>query len=269
MKKILVAILCLFFLGACSRGNEEEQAKVPGNELGLAVRSGDVVTLVSMPASVYKLTGLTEGLVCEPECFTAEEKITYQDLLPGEYTFFVLGNGRKDDEISLYTSGRKLKTICLNWWKYDTIPELFGGIVKANGSEEMMTVEMTRLVGSVKVNVLNHSEFQDLRLGLAYSGYNSEQILLGDYILEPRMQGGGELLVGKEFYLFPTKELLRGEIIARDENGQEYYFDFVSKYGVQRNKRLELNLTLNKATGIGRSANVVNTVTCVEEVSEF
>lgn len=268
MKKILVAILCLFFLGACSRGNGEEQTEVSGNHLELGVRSGDVVTPVSMAASVYELNGLSSNLVCVPKYFTAGEKISFQDLLPGEYTYFVLGNVADAEMATLYLYGRDLKEITLRW-NADTLPELFGGVVKASGSKEVKTVVMKRLVGGVKVHITNESEFRDIDFYLRYGLGNLDTISMGDYTMHLDAMGIGRLDIDKAVYLFPTAEPLRGEIVAWDENGQEYYFDFESKNSVQRNKRLELNLTLNKASSVARSANVVNTVTCVEKVTEL
>lgn len=267
MRKVLVAILCLVFLGACTRKDVEEQTEIPGNRLELGVRSGDVVTPVSMSAWVYQLTELEPEVAFKQTYFAASETISFQDMLPGKYTFFILGNEKEDTRVG-FLANNELKAMRLEWWDSDTIPELFGGIVTADGSEEMMKVEMTRLVGGVNVNVTNYSDFQGFRLTVSYGG-ESEVIQLGDYALETHVYNLWGVSVGKEFYLFPTKEPLRGEIVAYDENGQEYYFDFESKNTVQRNKRLELNLTLNKASSIGRSANVINTVTCVEKVTEL
>lgn len=267
MRKILVAISCLFLLGACSRGNEEEQTEVSGNHLELGVRSGEVITPVSMAASVYELNGLSSNLVCVPKYFTAGEKISFQDLLPGEYTYFVLGNVPDAELATLYLYGRDLKEITLRW-SIDTLPELFGGIVKTSGSKEVETVVMKRLVGGMKVHITNESEFRNVDFYLRYDIGNLDTISMGDYTMHLDVMIG-HLDIDKEVYLFPTKEPLRGEIIAWDESGQEYYFDFVSKNSVQRNKRLELNLTLNKASSIARSANVVNTVTCVEKITEL
>ena len=269
MRKVLVAILCLVFLGACTRKDVEGQTEIPGSGLTLAVRSGDSLIAAGIPAAVYMLTGLTQNQVCEPQYFTADEKISYEELLPGEYTFFVLGNVVEEDGVYLSLSGRELKHVNLECWRYNRLPDLSCNVVKVNGSKENVTVEMVRLVGGVKVDIVNQSDFRSVELGLAYSGVNLDSIALGEYAVFPRMNGIWDVTIGEEFYLFPSSEVLRGQVIAYDENDQIYYFDFTTKNGVQRNKRLELSLTLNKESSVARSVNLVSTVDCVEKVSEL
>ena len=269
MKKILGAILCLIFLGACTQKDGRDQTGNSENYLELSVRSGSAgMTLVTMPVNVYNFNGLSSNQVCEPDYFTAEEKISYQDLLPGKYTFFVLGNVPVKEMASLYLTGREMKDVNLRWM-WDSIPELFGGIAYVDGSEETKTIEMKRLIGKVNVHVTNSSEFQTVELALQCDTY-SDTIQIEDYVLRIRTDYGfGNLMVDKDISFFPTEGPLRGTIIASDESGI-YYFDFVAKNRIQRNKRLELNLTLNKASSLGRSANVVNgAVTCVEKVTEL
>lgn len=266
MKKVLVAVLCLFIFGACSRKNEEDQAGIPENSLELAIRSGGAVVPVEMPAAVYNFTGTVSNLVIEPQCFTKEEKISFKDLLPDEYTFLVLGNMPNMGMASLYLYGQGLKDISLRWYA-DSVPELFGGIVKVNGSRELETVEMKRLVGGLNVHVSNSSDFQEIRFSLNY--WDLDTISLDGYTLNVSANYWNYLSFDKDIYLFPTREPLRGTVTACDENGQEYYFDFVTENVLQRNKRLELNLTLNKASSLVRSASVGNTVTCVEKISEL
>ena len=268
MRKVLVAILCLFFLGACSRGYEEEQAKVPENELGLAVRSGDVVTSVSMPAWVYKLTGLAPGVAFEQKYFAAEEKISFQDLLPGEYTFFILGNERKDSDVTFSVVDKELKIIRLEWWRSDTIPELFGGIAKVNGSNESETVEMTRLVGGVTVNVTNKDEYSRVFVDLVMPYTERDTIWVNDYAILPRFSSY-DIEEGALAYRFPGSIPVRGEIRAYDESEQEYLFEFQSTKCIERNKKLELNVTLERASSLARSGKAKNTVTCAEKVSDL
>ena len=92
MRKVLVAILCLVFLGACTRKDVEEQTEIPGSGLALAVRSGDSLIAAGIPAAVYDLTNLGVNESCTPLYFAVDEKISFTDLDAGVHTFFVLGN---------------------------------------------------------------------------------------------------------------------------------------------------------------------------------
>ena len=92
MRKVLVAILCLVFLGACTRKDVEEQTEIPGSGLTLAVRSGDSLIAAGIPAAVYDLTNLGVNEPCTPLYFAVDEKISFTDLDAGVHTFFVLGN---------------------------------------------------------------------------------------------------------------------------------------------------------------------------------
>ena len=269
MRKVLVAILCLFLLGACSRGNEEGQPEVSGSRLALGVRSVDSMIITGMPAAVCELTGGPVGGSFEMNYFEAGEEIVYQDLQPGEHTFLVLGNVMEEDECELFINSYAPKDIQFRWRNGGRLPELFGGLIKVDGASEKMTVEMLRLVGELKVNVVNPSEFvrMDVRLDMQCY-YEVEPILLGDYSLMPEMYSS-DLEVGESFYLFPTKKAVFGEIIVWDENWNEYRFGFEAKNCIQRNKKLELNLTLNKATAQARSLEAVNTVICEETVSDL
>ena len=143
-------------------------------------------------------------------------------------------------------------------------------MIKADGASEMMFVEMNRLVGGLKVNVVNQSEFNNIRVRLDASCYDSEQILLGDYTFIPLMSHSWEEFeVGEDIYLFPSKGAVFGEVVVYDEYWNEYCFDFEAKNSIQRNKKLELNLTLTKAAPHGRSIDVVNSVICEEKVLEL
>lgn len=265
MRKVLVAVLCLFFLGACTQKNEVEQTEIPENSLELAVRSGEGVVSVNIPASVFDLTDAVSGERCEPVYFAQDEKISFQELVSGKYTFFVLGNNTEEQHCSLCLRDKDKKILELYWEDY-MLPELLGGVVQIDGSKASETVEMTRLVGGVEVKVLNKDEFTALHINLSYMEQDS--IRLNDYILVPQ----GNYYAQEEgvlCYRFPTTSPIKGEIIAYDEHKNEYYFDFVSAKCVERNKKLELNITLERASSIARSGNVKNTVTCVEKVSEL
>ena len=265
MKKVLVAVLCLFFFGACTQKNEVEQTEIPQNSLELAVRSGEGVVPVNIPASVFDLTDVMSEQRCEPEYFAQDEKISFSELISGRYTFFVLGNNTEEQHCSLFLRDKDKKILELYWEDY-MIPELLGGVIHVDGSNVSETVEMTRLVGGVEVKVLNKDEFTALHISMFYMGQDS--IRLNDYILVPQ-RNHYALEEGALVYHFPSTTPIKGEIIAYDEYKNEYYFDFESTKCVERNKKLELNITLERASALARSGSVRNTVTCVEKVSEL
>lgn len=265
MRKVLVAVLCLFFWGACTQKNEVEQTEIPESGLELAVRSGEGVVSVSVPASVFDLTSVVPGVDCEPMYFAQDEKISFKDLISGKYTFFVLGNTIEEPYYSLLLRDKDKKILELSW-HYHVIPELLGGVILVDGANASETVEMTRLVGGVKLNILNKDEFTALNINLEYM--DQDAIQLNDYTLVP-LNNFYEMEEGQLLYRFPTRTPVKGEIIAYDEDKNEYYFYFESTKCIERNKKLELNITLERASSIARSGNVKNTVTCVEKVSEL
>lgn len=265
MRKILVAVFCLFLLGACSQKNEEEQTDIFESGLELAVRSGESVIPVNIPASVYDLSDMGSDESGTPSYFAQGEKISFKELISGKYTFFVLGNHTEGQYCSVYLRDRDKKVLDLYWENY-IVPELFGGIVEVDGSNESETVEMTRLVGGIEVNVTNKSEFTALQINFHYM--ERDTIHLNDYAVVPQW-GSGSLDEGELVYRFPTRTPVKGEIIAYDDFKNEYYFDFESTKCIERNKKLTLNITLERVSPGARSWTGGNTVTCVENVSEL
>lgn len=268
MRKVLVAISCLFFLGACSQKDEGVQSADPENRLELAVRSGEGTAPVDMPASVYNLTAMGSEGWCEPKYFAPGEKISFKELTPGEYTFFVLGNKTEEHNCFVSLDRDDMKTVLLRWEHY-VLPELFGGVVKVNGANESETVEMTRLVGGVIVNVTNKDEYSRVVVNLIRPYTGRDTIWVNDYAIVPQYYNSYDMEEGSLTYCFPESTLLSGEIIAYDEFNHEYFFEFQSSKCIERNKKLELNVTLERASSLARSGNTKNTVTCAEKVSDL
>lgn len=265
MRKILVAVFCLFLLGACSQKNEEEQTDIFESGLELAVRSGEGVTPVNIPASVYDLSGMESDEQGTPSYFAQGEKISFKELISGKYTFFVLGNHTEEQSCSVYLRDKDKKILDL-YWEYYTIPELFGSVIEIDGSNASETVEMTRLVGGIEINVTNKSDFSSLQFYFHY--VQQDTIRLNDYAIVPQWGFGG-LDEGELVYCFPTKTPVKGEIMAYDDFKNEYFFDFESTKCIERNKKLTLNITLERVSSGARSWKGGNTVTCVENVSEL
>jgi lipoprotein len=268
MRKILVAISCLFFLGACSQKDEGVQSASPENRLELAVRSGESTALVDMPASVYDLSAMGSEGGYEPKYFARGEKISFKELTPGEYTFFVLGNRTEEHGCWVSLDRDDMKTILLRWEHY-VLPELFGGIVKVNGANESETVDMIRLVGGVTVNVASKNEYSHMVINLIRPYTGRDTIWVNDYAIVPQYYNSYDIEEGTLIYCFPESTPVRGEIVAYDESGHEYYFEFASTKCIERNKKLELNITLERTSPLARSGNVKNTVTCFEKVSDL
>ena len=268
MRKVLVAVLCLVFLGACTRKDVEEQTEIPGSGLALAVRSGDSLIAAGIPAAVYDLTDLGVNEPCTPLYFAVDEKISFTDLDAGVHTFFVLGNKTEEYNCLVSLDGDDMKTVQLRWEDY-RLPELLGGVVKVNGANEVEMVEMTRLVGGLTVNVLNKDEYARVEVNLKRPYTGLDTIWFSDYALVPQYYNSYYLEAGVLAYCFPESTPVKGEIFAYDEFGNTYYFDFESSKCIEQNQKLTLNITLERASSIARSAKVRNTVTCVEEVSEL
>ena len=88
MKKILVAILCLIFLGACTQKDGRDQTGNSENYLELSVRSGSAgMTLVTMPVNVYNFNGLSSNQVCEPDYLRLKKKFRIKIYYRGNTRF--------------------------------------------------------------------------------------------------------------------------------------------------------------------------------------
>ena len=62
---------------------------------------------------------------------------------------------------------------------------------------------------------------------------------------------------------------MSGTVIVWDEYKNESYFDFKSEKCIERNKKLELNITLVPGSSIARSGDAGNKAVCEEKVSDL
>ena len=266
MRKVLVAVFCLFLFGACSQKSEMEQTEIPERGLELAVRSGEgVIPEEGMSASVYDLTYLKSDEVCEPVYFAAGEPIAFKDLDAGEHTFFVLGNDREEQSNYVVLRDKDKKVFFLQS-DYYTLPELFGGVARVDGANASETVVMNRLVGGLVVNVVNEDEFY--AMDIFFDRPELDEIQVNDYTIIPQWDSYN-LGRGYECYSFPTKNVVSGTVIVWDEYKNESYFDFKSEKCIERNKKLELNITLVPGSSIARSGDAGNKAVCEEKVSDL
>lgn len=263
MRKILVAILCLVFLGACTQKSKLEQ-EYAENSLELTVRSGESVVSGDIPVFVYDLTG--SNSYYEPVSFAPGEKITFTDLVTGEYTYFVLGGEIANGVCFLRSSGENANLLGLEW-RDGEVPELLGGIVRVDGSNDVETVEMNRMVGGLEINVINKSEQRNLYVSLSF--VEQDSIALNGYTIISRQSYLSEFEEGKMIYAFPTNSPIRGTISAHDDWWNTYSFDFESTKCIERNKKLELRVTLDSVAFLGRSSGVKKAVVCEENVSDL
>ena len=263
MRKILVAILCLIFLGACTQKSELEQENAE-NSLELSVRSGESVVSGDIPVFVYDLT--KSNSYYEPVSFAPGEKITFTDLVAGEYTYFVLGGEVADGVCSLYSSEENANLLSLEWHDGE-VPELLGGIVKVEGSNDVETVEMSRMVGGLEINVVNKGELRYLSVSL--SSVEQDSIALNGYTIIPRQFYLSDFEEGKMIYHFPTKSPVKGTIHASDDWWNTYFFDFESTKCIERNKKLELRVTLDSVAFLGRSSGVKKAIVSEENISDL
>lgn len=228
------------------------------------MRSGESVVSEDIPVFVYDLTEWNSYY--DPVSFAPGEKITFTDLAAGEHTYFVLGGEIADGVCSLHSSGENVNLLNLEWHDGE-VPELLGGVVKVDGSNGIETVEMNRMVGGLEINVVNKGELRYLYVSL--SSVEQDSIALNDYTIIPRQFYQSDFEEGKMIYNFPTKSPVRGTISASDDLWNTYIFEFESTKCIERNKKLELRVTLDSVAFLGRSSGVKKAVVCEENVSDL
>lgn len=267
MKKLSIAFLCLLLFSACSHEKNEEQAGGTGRDLQLSVMNDTSTTQLPDSLLVYDWPEGTSLYTFYK--FGPEGPIVLRDLEPIKHTILALANTNEMmvRYIDLWRMPNPEGSVVRIDWAWEMpLPDLIGGILYTNGSSTSGNMKMTRLVGGISVNILNLDQFpnaQSIEVVLLNSSRTS---YIGETSIE--FSNLNMLLTtdGKLNYFPPTNGPASGEIIVYDESYIPSVYRFVAQHAVEVNKKLELNLTLDKTPG-SRAGN--SAVICSEKVSNL